>query len=94
VLDEKPTVVSVGSAGERSGTRGQVRYGLLRSFGVSRLDAPGSAAGRGQAQMGKDFDNHRRIIEGGDNLQSAGKLSRKRFQAEDVRPDGSTETQD
>src|SRR5262245_4192969 len=31
VLDEKPIVVSVASAGERSGTRGQVRYGAARS---------------------------------------------------------------
>ena len=36
--------------------------------------------------MGKDFDNHRRIIEGGDNLQSAGKLSRKRFQGKTCDP--------
>src|SRR5262249_28349766 len=33
-----------------------------------RAGARGGAAGR-QAQMTEDFDNHRRIIDGGDNLQ-------------------------
>src|SRR5262245_60336567 len=35
-----------------------------------RAGARGGAAGR-QAQMTENFDNHRRIIDGGDNLQGA-----------------------
>src|SRR5262245_55256887 len=91
VLDEKPTVVSVGSASERSGGGRKVSYGDTRSHSERaapaacvgrRLSAPqivwnrstrragarGGAVGP-QAQMTEDFDNHRRIIDGGDNLQ-------------------------
>ena len=47
-------------------------FRLLRSSGIDRLDAPAHAVGAGrQAQMTEDFDNHRRIIDGGDDLQSA-----------------------
>src|SRR5215471_15904237 len=38
-------------------------FRLLRLFGIDRLDAVGR-----QAQMTEDLDNHRRIIDGGDNL--------------------------
>src|SRR5262245_11876182 len=55
-------------------------FRLLRSSGIDRLDELAHAAGRvGQAQMGEDFDNHRRIFDGGpstrlrtgDDLQAA-----------------------
>jgi hypothetical protein len=43
------------------------RFGLLRLSEIDRIAAQGSVAGRagGQAQMGEDFDNHRRIFDGG-----------------------------
>jgi hypothetical protein len=40
--------------------------------GIDQLDEPRHAAGRGsQAQMAEDFDNHRRIFNGRDDLQRA-----------------------
>src|SRR6266571_4861325 len=44
VLDEKPTVVSVGSAGERSGGAQEVPYGAARSN--SERAAPSACVGR------------------------------------------------
>ena len=56
-LDKKPTVVPGGSAGEAVGRGAKGFLGLalaggvrlLRSFGIDRIAAPGSAAGRGRA---------------------------------------------
>ena len=45
---------------------------LLRLFGIDQLDEPGHAAGRGSVgHVAEDFDNHRRILNGGDDLQGA-----------------------
>ena len=44
VLDEKPTVVSAGSAGERSGGAQEVPYGAARSN--SERAAPSACVGR------------------------------------------------
>src|SRR5215470_20336185 len=78
LVDEKPTVVTVGSAGERSGGARKVPYGLhwqtvliaqivwnrsTRRAGATR---PGAVR---QAQMGKDFVDHRPIFDRGDDLQ-------------------------
>jgi hypothetical protein len=42
-------------------------FRLLRLSGINRIAAQGSVAGRagGQAQMAEDYDNHRRIFDGG-----------------------------
>ena len=48
VLDEKPTVVSVGSAGERSGGARKVPYGAARS----NFRASGAVGLRWQAVFG------------------------------------------
>ena len=92
LLDEKPTVVPVGSAGERSGGARKVPYGAARSNSEraapsacvgKRFSAPQivwnrstrCAGARGGARVGRprwaeDFDNHRRIFDGGDDLQA------------------------
>jgi hypothetical protein len=45
---------------------------VLRSFGIDRLHEPAHAAGTGwQAQMAEDLDDHRRIVDRDDYLQSA-----------------------
>src|SRR5262249_40254729 len=79
VLDEKPTVVPVGSAGERLGGARKVLCGGLRGGSGFRLldcleqiDSTcwGSRRGAGrQAQMAEELVDHRRIFDGGDHLQ-------------------------
>ena len=74
LFDENPDVASAGSGGAAVGGARSVPirrlalatgFRLLRLSGINRIAAQGAWRGAGgQAQMGEDFDNHRRIFDG------------------------------
>src|SRR5215469_15940807 len=57
VLDEKPTVVPVSSAGERSGGAQEVSYGAARSNSHSHMDFLTPDADRSESTRHEDFQS-------------------------------------